>query len=510
MSNRRYNVMRNILLVLMVSIIISTFSACENPTDDTTQSDASPKTQIEFKNFEQHPVIIYSDPAQQVIFAEVAANGTTKVAATPAPAGIAFYPTFRINLPGIEGMSTPYDGPPIITLIEENKTTLVPIPKLESISINKTFLSLTNNSNFSLSLREGSLEKAPLGGKPGIVISGQSAAYEINQGPSSVYTAMRNTTTPIAFPASLAEFEQGKVYIFTYNGTDLVLTATWPIPSPLWPSAPENFQAELISTSSVRFSWNTVYDAESYQVYRAVGSATASYSRIATTNTPSYTNTGLSNNLYHYKVSAIKGSKEGEQSKAVPVRIAYPGGTGMFSGGDSFVLFYWSNISGASSYNIYRSETVDGNYLKVDTVTPASGTYSFSWGGTGLEPRTTYYFRLSAVFDGTESLPIPAIRANTVPPLDFRVTETTATSISLAWNTTNVDWKSFSIYRSTSENGTFTRIINNLSADSYTNTGISPNSTYYYYIGITFNTGSSGTFTKLLTDRKVSATTEEE
>ena len=98
-------------MAFIVFLNLGLFISCENPGD-------SPKTEgtlIEFKNLEQFPVVVYSDPGRYNVFAEIDANGSKKVAATPNPAGIAFYPTFRIDVPDIEGVSIPYDGPSVIT-----------------------------------------------------------------------------------------------------------------------------------------------------------------------------------------------------------------------------------------------------------------------------------------------------------------------------------------------------------------------------------------------------------
>jgi fibronectin type 3 domain-containing protein len=500
---------------LIVFLNVCLFISCKNPTDEL-KADSAPKTQVQFKNLEQFPVSIYSDASRQNVFAEIEANSTKTIAASPNPAGTAFYPAFRIDVPDIEGVSIPYNGPTVITLIEENKTTLVPIPKLETVSINQTYIKLINSSNFSLSLNEGDFEKPPLAGRPSIITPGQSAGYQINHGPSSSYTVMRNTTTPVDFPASFTEFEKGKVYTFTYNGTSLVLTAAWPIPSPAWPAAPENVQAEVISTSSVRLSWDAVNGAASYRVYRAIGSATSSYYNAGTTNIPSFTNTNLpSNTWYYYKISAIKDSKEGEQSKVVPIRIIPPpGNVSVAVRGDDFVLLVWNNVSGASTYNIYRAESQSGNYLKitgsVSTILGSGSSYFWDY-SSGLKPLTTYYYRVSGANAGFEGLQSSAISVATVSPIDFRVTGTTARSVSFAWNP--ISGAKYNIYRSASENGTFTTRIINLSIDtrSYTDGAeLSPNSTYWYYIGITYNINYIDTITLPLSSRKVSATTEGE
>jgi len=493
--------------VVVFMLCLGLYSTCKSPGNDTTQSDT--ETQLELNNLEQFKVILYSDSSRHSIFAEIAANDKITVSAVPNNSGVTYYPTYYIDVPEIPDTNIPYNGQAIVTVIEANKINKVFIPKLENIAINTAYLKIINDSIYSLSLQQGGNEKAPLGGRPSIIASGQNAAYEINPGASSIYSVMRNTTTPVDFPVSFAEFEKGKVYIFTYSGTGLVRTATWPVPSPVWPTAPKNVQAEVLSSASVRLTWDAVYDAASYRVYRAVGSETALYTRIADAYTLSCTNTGLSSNqMYFYKVAAIKDSKEGDLSEVVSARTTpAPEILRVVGQGDTFVLLAWSNVSGASSYNIYRSETQNGNYLKVSIGGGlASSDYRFTY-NSSLEPLTTYYYRISANVAGTEGTQSIAFSATTRSPIDFRVTDTTATSISLAWNTVG-GATGYVIERSNSEDGTFTRIANNLSGNSYANSGISSNTTYYYKIGYIFSIQSNHTHTLL--DRIVSATTEEE
>jgi hypothetical protein len=207
-----------------VILCLILFTACQEPANNDTDPDNTAGTWVEFKNLEQFPVTIYSDPARQVVFAEVTANGTKKVVAVPNSAGTAFYPTFKLDLFDIPGISVPYNGPVIITGINADKINTVPIPKLTSIETNSAYIKLTNNSNSSLTLRQGNAEKSPLGGGSTIISAGQSAAYEITPGPVSGYSIMHNTTTPVAFPSGLTEFEASKVYELNYNGTTLTLS----------------------------------------------------------------------------------------------------------------------------------------------------------------------------------------------------------------------------------------------------------------------------------------------
>ena len=257
-KNERGNSMPKPMLIfrrfagVLFMLCLGLFTACEGPTGGNNNPETPTNTWIQFSNLEQFPVTVYSDPGRHNVFIEVEADGTKTVSATPNNAGTVFYTTFRIDVPDIEGVSVPYNGPPIVTLIEENKTTLVLVPKLLSISIDQTYLKLINNDVSSLLLRESVYEKVPLGASASIVNPGQNAAYEINSGASSRYTVMRNTTDPVAFPANFAEFERGKVYTFTYNGTSLALTATRPIPSytGLWGSNEADGTLTIINNTS--------------------------------------------------------------------------------------------------------------------------------------------------------------------------------------------------------------------------------------------------------------------
>ena len=238
MLNSRFFCQRHIATMLLLCLIF--FTACQDSSnndpsinDDPSEKPGNPTggTWVEFKNLEEFPVIIYNDPARQVVFAEIPATGTKKVPAEPAPVGRAFYPTFRLMYPiGTTGTITiPYNGPGVTTAILADKTNTVSIPKLESIVTNSAYIMFINNSSFSLTFNEGPLEKSPLGGGPGVINAGLNAAYEITSGSVSAYSVLRNGSVPVAFPDDLSEFKAGIIYTLTYNGTALTVTDQLPI-----------------------------------------------------------------------------------------------------------------------------------------------------------------------------------------------------------------------------------------------------------------------------------------
>jgi len=472
-------------LLFILCLVI--FSTCDNHVNDT-QPDTD--VQVEFTNLESFRVILYSDSSRQNTFVEIAANSIKTVSATPNNSGVLFYPTFFIDVPDIPDTRIPYNGQAIITVIEENKVNKVYIPQLENIAINTAYLKIINDSIYSLSLQQGGNEKVPLGGRPSIIASGQNAAYEISLGASSSYTVMRNTTIPIAFPASFTAFEKGNVYIFTYDGTGLVLTKTWPIPSPAWPAAPENVRAELLtadsSFASVRLSWNAVYNAESYRVYRAWPRNSSSYSQIAVTNTPSYTATNLfSNDLYYFKVYAVKDSKEGEQSRVASVRtIPAPGNVRITGRTNTSITIGWNTVSGVG-YNIYRSNDENGPYTKVNTNLVTVNSYVDNL----LSPETNYYYKIAAVIDnfqGLESAPVSSSTLSNVPG-NLQVIAMTTSSVSLKWNIVN-GASEYNIYRADNENGEYS-MLNSvaINTNEYTDTGLVAYTMYYYKVSSIFS-----------------------
>jgi hypothetical protein len=243
MIKSRFFCLRHITVMFLLCLFL--FNACQNSSDnndpankpdnsnkpDNPSGNPTGNTWIEFKNLEEFPVTIYSDSARQVVFVEIPATGTKKVSAEPSPMGKAFYPTFLLiyTIETTSNVYVPYNGPSITAAILADKTNTVSIPKLESVATNSAYITLINNSSFSLTFNEGSLEKSPLGGGSSIINNGQNASYEITPKSVSSYSVLRNGSIPVTFPSDLSEFKAGIIYVLNYNGTTLTLTNQLPI-----------------------------------------------------------------------------------------------------------------------------------------------------------------------------------------------------------------------------------------------------------------------------------------
>jgi fibronectin type 3 domain-containing protein len=481
------------LRFLIISIIVLfhclfIFTTCKNPDgDDTNTGNKNPSesTWVEFRNLEQYPVTIYSDSRQNNVITdtEIKANSTKLVPAEPAPAGMAFYPTFRLIYPidktGV--ISIPYNGPSFVVKIEANKTNLAPVPKLVSIELNSAYIMLINKSGYSLTLNQGANnEKAPLDGESTVINSGQSAAYDVFPGLVSNYSIQSNTTTHVEFPAELTEFRRGIIYVITYNGTNLTLTEELSVLQTIPPALPENIQIETISSTSVHISWDAVYGATLYRIYRVADSADASYSRVADTATLSWTDTGLTaGGIYYYRISAISGGNmESGQSAAVLATMP-TGDIWVNAVTDSTVNLAWNTVSSADSYNVYRGDSENGTYIKINSNIIIAPTFT----DIGLEMYTAYYYKISAISNGIENELSDAFLVKLLPaPGNVRITSITDTSITLAWNAVN-EANGYSIYRSVNNNGAYSKVNSGIiMGTTFTDTGLDGFTAYYYRV----------------------------
>jgi hypothetical protein len=94
-------------------------------------------------------------------------------------------------------------------------------------------------------------------------------------------------------------------------------------------AVPTEVEAHALSSGTISISWNTAAGASSYNIYRSTTSGGEGTSRIGSTTSTSYTDTGLINGpptIYYYKVAAVNGGAVSPQSvetaSATPPRVS--------------------------------------------------------------------------------------------------------------------------------------------------------------------------------------------
>ncbi|MCA1628230.1 MAG: fibronectin type III domain-containing protein, partial [Acidobacteria bacterium] len=259
------------------------------------------------------------------------------------------------------------------------------------------------------------------------------------------------------------------------------------------PAAPTGLTATP-SNTQVTLAWTASANATSYNVKRAT-TAGGPYASIATgVTTTGYTNTGLANGTtYYYVVSAVNANGEGANSAEASATTAPAAPTGLTAtAGNAQVSLAWSASAGATGYNVKRATTSGGAYTTIVT-----GVTTTSYADTGVTNGTTYYYVVAAVNASGES-PNSAQASATpgvVPPAPTNLTAAAGNAqISLSWAASS-GATSYNLYRSTSSGFTpndSNRAATGLTATSYTNTGLTNGTTYYFIVRAVNAAGESG------------------
>jgi fibronectin type 3 domain-containing protein len=204
------------------------------------------------------------------------------------------------------------------------------------------------------------------------------------------------------------------------------------------PATPTGVSATAVSSSVITISWNTVYGASGYNIYRST-SSTSGYIKVNTTaitGTP-YTNTGLTAvTTYYYKITAVNGGGESPQSTSANAAtqaalMQAPQNLSASNTDPGSIALTWSPVSGGVLYNIYRSDSAGGAYSVIDTISLTSFT------DIGLNVSTTYYYQVSAVSSGGvegERAEISKITSNVQGPIKVPKSNI---SEALTWLTAN-------------------------------------------------------------------------
>jgi hypothetical protein len=167
------------------------------------------------------------------------------------------------------------------------------------------------------------------------------------------------------------------------------------------PPATPTGLAATAGNNQVSLTWNASTGATSYNVGRGTASG-GPYSTTFSASTASYTDTTAANGTpYYYVVAAVNSagtSANSSQVSATPsASLAAPTGLAA-TPGNAQVSLTWNASAGATDYNVKRSTTNGSGYA---TVSSPTGT---SYTDTGLTNGTAYYYVVSAVAAGSESV----------------------------------------------------------------------------------------------------------
>lgn len=256
------------------------------------------------------------------------------------------------------------------------------------------------------------------------------------------------------------------------------------------PTVPAGLSAAA-GNAQVVLNWTASSGATAYDVKRSITTG-GPYTQISTPTVPNFTDTGLTNGTkYFYVVSAsnsVGQSANSAEVNATPVPPLPATPTGLAAtAGNAQVSLNWNASTGATSYHVKRS-IASGAETQVSA--PASNSFT----DTGLTNGTKYFYVVSAVNSRGESANSSEVSATpTVPaappstPTGLQATAGNA-QVSLSWNA-STGATGYHVKRSTASGGETQ--ISAPGSNSFTDTGLSNGTRYFYVVSAVNSNGES-------------------
>jgi fibronectin type 3 domain-containing protein len=304
-------------------------------------------------------------------------------------------------------------------------------------------------------------------------------AYTVKRGPSGgPYTSIASAVVQTNYTNT--GLTNGTAYYYvvtavsgaTESAASNVASAT-PVGAPAVPTG----LAAVAGTSQVSLTWNAVAGA-TYTVKRSQTSGSGYVAIAPGLTSTAFTNLGLSNGTAYYYVvtAATAGGESANSAQAASTPMAAPVGL-TATPLSAQVNLTWSPVAGAASYTVKRSTTSGGPY------TPAiTGVVTTTASNTGLTNGTAYYYVVSAVNSGGESVNSAQASAMpvTAPAAPVGLVATAGPSkVSLQW--TAIAGATYKVKRSTTAGGPYATIAVAPTA-AYVNQGLTNGTPYFYVV----------------------------
>ena len=250
------------------------------------------------------------------------------------------------------------------------------------------------------------------------------------------------------------------------------------VPATTQLGTPTGVLATPVSTSEIDLTWTAVTGATGYAVLRSTTSG-GPYTAIGTPTSTSFNNTGLSAaTTYYYVIRATAGSVTSGLSteKSSETLPSVPTGLVATAVSPSEIDLSWTPVTGATGYVVLRATSSGGPFTSIGTPT------SPNFANTGLSGTTTYYYVVEATDPSGNSANSATVSATTLLPAPTGVVAT-----GVEESTINVSWTavtgatSYVIQRSSVSGGPYTTV-GTSTTNSFANTGVTEEITYYYVV----------------------------
>lgn len=288
-------------------------------------------------------------------------------------------------------------------------------------------------------------------------------------------------------------------------------------PSPVTtpPTAPTNLAATAVSSTQISLNWGastTNGVLANYIVQRCQGSGCTNFAQVATPAATSYNDVGLtSNTSYSYRVEAVdtSGNLSGFSNVAtattqIPQPPTAPANLAAAASSASKIALSWaastSNV-GLAGYIVQRCQgTGCANFSTV--ATPAGTTYTDS----GLTASTSYSYQVAAVDTAGNTSTFSNVATATTltaqqpsAPSNLSAFSANNSQVNLTWtaSTSTVGLANYIVQRCQGQGCTNFVQVATPSGITYSDTGLSANTTYSYQVQAIDTSGNTSPFSNV-------------
>lgn len=290
-----------------------------------------------------------------------------------------------------------------------------------------------------------------------------------------------------------------------------------PTPTPSTPAAPTNLNVAASSSSQINLSWtDNATDEDGFQVERCTGTGCTNFAQIAqlAANVTTFSNSGLTSSTnYRYRVRAYNTSGTSGYSNTGEATTS-SGGASTFGAPSNLIaiarsdqqidLTWQDNSTTETGFKIYRS--TDNITFSRIAILDANVT---SYSNSGRPASTTYYYKVLAFNASASTAYSNTVSATTLAPATVKpaapsnlaATALSPTQIKLTWTDNANNETGVRIYRSL-DGLKFTEIakINLVNTITFTDTGLTSNTTYYYQLR-SYNAAGNSPYSNMVNRR---------
>lgn len=277
-----------------------------------------------------------------------------------------------------------------------------------------------------------------------------------------------------------------------YAGYSSISETTSGLPSPT------KLSLTIVNTGRIDLSWtNGAGNEASLQVLRKL--TDGSYSTIATlaSSTPSYSDavTVTAGAIYTYRVRSYESAANYSTAAEASISATLPAApTSLLANAvsTSALALNWTDHSNNESGFRIERMTDTGTFTEIDTAAQNAATYTDTTAFAGI----TYVYRVrsyNALGNSSYSNEVTIDAWDSIAPATLTVSPVSAARLDLAWSYTGTSSYNTIIERKTGTGGTWTAIHTTAQGTlKYSDTGLSPNTRYFYRVRKSLGTGASG------------------